>query len=153
MQKILLLLLVFFQSTLTFAQRETVDLGTGIYPLTPNKTVVEWYDKDRDDTFFIDTHPIVTIADIESVSVRKDVNDDKTVLLQIHFNEAGKAKIAECSIRDIQKRWAFVIEDEVWVVATVYNAITGGELEINTVSHTMQEMEAIRDRLNSAIQK
>jgi hypothetical protein len=84
-------------------------LPTGIYPISNEKTAIEKYYDNDEDTYFIVSKPIIALE--RFVSVKIEQAQDATYGLTFVLDETGKQQLTEASTNGVGEKWAFIVSD------------------------------------------
>ncbi|MBI3135642.1 MAG: hypothetical protein HYZ14_13275 [Bacteroidetes bacterium] len=126
-------------------------LPTGIYPISATKTDIEKYSEKDQDTYFIVSKPIIALERFASVKIKKA--EDGLYGLHVTLDETGKKELSDASTNAVGVKWAFIVNDYLWSVPTVYSPITEGTLVITGGDFSKKSLEAIESQIKKDMEE
>ncbi len=135
------------------------NLTTGIYGISTEKTDHEMYSEKDQDSYYINSEPIIALDRFVSVDIEKagtHYEGADHFGLTIYLDSLGGQQLTEASTTDTGVKWAFVVHGALWSVATVYHPITAGALTISDGQYTekyLKEIQSIIEADMAALKK
>jgi hypothetical protein len=127
---------------------ENQDLPTGIYSISAEKTDHEMYSEKDQDSYYINSEPIIALDRFVSVDIEKagkDYDGHDHFGLTIVLDSIGAQQLTLASTSDTGVKWAFIVHGALFSVATVYHPITGGALTLSNGSYTKKYLTEIKE--------
>lgn len=121
---------------------EKVVLPTGIYPISEQPTDFERYSEKYQANYYVVSSPIIALERFVSTEITKA--EDGIYGLHVVLDQIGKEQLTAESSKSEMVRWAFIVRDELFSVATVMQPITVGELVISSPDFTKKNLKPIQ---------
>lgn len=134
------------------ARTVSQELITGIYGISAEKTDHELYSEKEQDSFHINSEPIIALDRFVSVDIEKtgkDYDGHDHFGLSIYLDSLGKEQLTEASTTDTGVKWAFIVRGSLWAVATVYHPITGGALTLSSGQYKKKDLKEIQSIIDA----
>lgn len=131
-------------------QYDSTTLYTGWYYVVDTPTNYKRQLDKSDETFYLDSKPIVTAKNITTFEIyESNYNDKKYFGLAMRLNEEGTENWSNATYRSIGNKLAFILDNRLLQVATVNSQITGGVTALNRGEYSRQELEHFKKIIES----
>ncbi len=130
-------------------KHDSTVLYTGWYYVvdTPN-SYKRQLDK-SDEIYYLDPKPIITAKNVTTFEIYESNTDKKYIGLAMRLDKEGTENWSNATQKAIMKKLAFILDNRLLHVGTVYSQITGGVTALNRGSYSRQELESIRTIIES----
>lgn len=103
-----------------------------------------------DETYYLDPKPIITAKNVTTFEIYESNHNGKKYFgLTMRLDKEGTEKWSYATQKSIMKKLAFILDNRLLQVATVYSQITGGVTAINRGDYTRQELENFKTIIES----
>ncbi len=135
----------------TEQETESIYVKTGWYIVTDSTQGIprEMNINSKKEVIYIDTLVQLKPKDIELFYLTTDSKDDKIVHLFMYFDKAGTKKWSILTKQFIDKKLAFVINNNLEMTPKVNSQITNGAFALWGYDYTPEEMLAIKNLLET----
>ena len=147
MKHLSLLILLFFSLTTSHAQK----LQTGCYYLSDTSAFMR-VDLKQGVKFFINPAPILTTKDFKKIKLSKNKYTHEGEL-RLELTEKGKNIFADVTEKNIGKKLAFIIDNELVFVPVVQAKIAGGKVSISGLRKNKVELKKIKKVIEAEMKK
>ena len=129
-------------NNLTEQNQPSDHLKTGWYYLTDKENGVEKTLKGTEETYFIDTTPIVTVDNFTDLEIYQSVYGDYGLIIRL--DEKGSKEWSVATGKSINKKLALIIDNELYFTPTVNSQIDAGITALNRGDLTEEELKDIK---------